>query len=151
MKARSVLALLLVSLVALSACEQGARMSTKGFRLPDGDAQAGREAFLYMQCQECHSIKGEQLPEISGQEPPYVELGGEVTQVKAYGTLITAIINPSHKLARGYAEEVIAEDGESKMYIYNDHMTVQELIDIVMFLQPYYNVVVPDYHYRAYP
>jgi len=144
MKARSVLALLLVSLVALSACDQGAKMSTKGFRLPDGDARAGREAFLYMQCQECHSIKGEQLPVIPDQEPPYVELGGEVTQVKTYGTLITAIINPSHKLARGYAEEVIAEAGESKMYVYNDYMTVQELIDIVMFLQPYYNVVVPD-------
>ena len=144
MKARSVLALLLVSLVALSACDQDAKMSTKGFRLPDGDALAGREAFLYMQCQECHSIKGEQLPVIPGQESPYVELGGEVSRVKTYGTLITAIINPSHKLARGYAEEVIAEDGESKMYIYNDHMTVQELIDIVMFLQPYYNVVVPD-------
>jgi len=151
MKARSVLALLLVSLVALSACDQDAKMSTKGFRLPDGDALAGREAFLYMQCQECHSIKGEQLPVIPGQESPYVELGGEVSRVKTYGTLITAIINPSHKLARGYAEEVIAEDGASKMYIYNDHMTVQELIDIVMFLQPYYNVVVPDYRYRAYP
>jgi mono/diheme cytochrome c family protein len=151
MKVRSVLALLLVSFVALSGCDQDAKMSTKGFRLPDGDARAGREAFLYMQCQECHSIKGEQLPEIPGQEPPYVELGGEVTRVKTYGTLITAIINPSHKLARGYAKEVIAEDGESKMYVYNDHMTVQELIDIVMFLQPYYTVVVPDYRYRAYP
>lgn len=151
MKARSVLVLLLVSLVTLSACDQDAKMSTKGFRLPDGDSQAGREAFLYLQCQQCHSIKGEQLPAIPGQEPPYVELGGEVTQVKTYGTLITAIINPSHKLARGYAKEVVAEDSESKMYVYNDHMTVQELIDIVMFLQPYYNVVVPEYRYRSYP
>ena len=150
MKARSVLALLLVSLVALSACDQEAKMSTKGFRLPDGDALAGREAFLYMQCQQCHSIKGEQLPIIPGQEPPYVQLGGQVTQVKTYGTLITAIINPSHKLARGYAKEVIAEDGKSRMSVYNDHMTVQELIDIVVFLQPYYDVVVPEYHYRTY-
>ncbi|MGI9248256.1 MAG: cytochrome C, partial [Woeseiaceae bacterium] len=65
--------------------------------------------------------------------------------------LITAIINPSHKLASGYAKEVVAEDGESKMHIYNHHMTVQELIDIVMFLQPYYDVVAPDYRYRVYP
>ena len=151
MKARSVLALLLVSLVALSACDQDAMMSTKGFRLPDGDAQAGREAFLYMQCHQCHSIKGEPLPGIPGQEPPYVELGGAVTQVKTYGQLITAIINPSHKLARGYAEEVVAHDGESRMYVYNHHMTVQELIDIVMFLQPYYDVVVPDFRYPVYP
>jgi hypothetical protein len=30
-------------------------------------------------------------------------------------------------------------------------MTVQELIDIVMYLQPHYEVVVPEYVYRAYP
>jgi len=151
MKARSVLALLLVSLVALSACDRDARMSTKGFRLPDGDAQAGREAFLYMQCHQCHSIEGEQLPTIPGQQPPYVELGGKVTQVKTYGELITAIINPSHKLAFGYAKDVVSEDGESRMHVYNQHMTVQELIDIVMFLQPHYDVVVPTFRYPVYP
>ena len=37
------------------------------------------------------------------------------------------------------------------MYIYNSHMTVQELIDIVMYLQPKYDVKVPAYHYRIYP
>jgi hypothetical protein len=74
-----------------------------------------------------------------------------VTQVKTYGQLVTAIINPSHELAPRYAEEVVSEYGESNMYIYNDHMTVQELIDIVMYLQPYYDVVVPQSQYRIYP
>ena len=151
MNARSVLALFLVSLVALGACGGETMMSEKGFRLPDGDAEAGHEAFLYMQCNQCHTIKGEQLPGIPGQAPPYVELGGSVTQVRTYGQLITAIINPSHKLATGYAKEVVSEDGVSKMYIYNEHMTVQELIDIVIFLQPYYKVVAPDFQYRMYP
>jgi len=151
MKARSVLALILVSLVALSGCDREAMMSSKGFRLPDGDAQAGREAFLYMQCHQCHTIVGEQLPVIAGQEPPYVVLGGKVTRVTTYGELITSIINPSHKLAKGYAEEVIAENDESNMYIYNQHMTIQELIDIVMYLQPHYEVLVPEYSYRVYP
>ena len=50
MKTRLVLALLLVSLAALSACDQDAMMSSKGFRLPDGNAVAGRDVFLYMQC-----------------------------------------------------------------------------------------------------
>ncbi len=151
MKARSVLTLIIVGLVALSACDRDVMMSEKGIRLPDGDAQAGREAFLYMQCNQCHTIKGEQLPGIPGQDPPYVELGGPVSQVKTYGQLVTAIINPSHKLAVGYAAEVVSDDSESKMYIYNDHMTVQELIDIVMFLQPYYDVVVPNFRYPVYP
>jgi len=151
MKARIALALVLASLFVLSGCDQQARMSSQGFRLPDGDAQAGRDAFLQMQCHQCHSIDGMELPEIPGQDPPYVELGGTVAKVKTYGELITAIINPSHRLARGYAEEVVSEDGESRMYIYNTHMTVQELIDIVMFLQPEYEVVPPQYHYRVYP
>ena len=151
MKTRLVMALILVSVAALSACDRDAMMSSKGFRLPDGDAVAGRDAFLYMQCQQCHTIDGEELPLIPGQEMPYVELGGKVTKVKTYGELITAIINPSHELARGYAEEVVSEYGESNMYIYNDHMTVQELIDIVMYLQPYYDVVVPQGKYRVYP
>ena len=151
MKARNILTLILFSLFTLTACDQEARMSQKGFRLPDGDAQAGREAFLYMQCHQCHTIAGEQLPGIPGQEPPYVELGGKVTQVKTYGQLVTAIINPSHKLATGYAKEVVSDNGESKMYVYNDHMTVKELNDIVMFLQPYYDVVVPNFRYPVYP
>lgn len=151
MKTRFVTALMLVSLAALGACDRDAMMSSKGFRLPDGDAVAGRDAFLYMQCHQCHTIKGEQLPVIPGQAGPYVELGGKVTHVRTYGQLITSIINPSHELAKGYAAEVVAENGESDMYIYNSHMTVQELIDIVMFLQPYYDVVVPNANYRVYP
>jgi hypothetical protein len=143
--------LLTVSVLALSACDQDAIMSTRGFRLPDGDAAAGREAFLYMQCHQCHSIKGEQLAIIPGQDPPYFELGGEVTQVRTYGQLVTSIINPTHKLAAGYAKDVVSVDGVSKMYVYNQYMTVQELIDIVMFLQPYYKVVPPEFRFPVYP
>jgi len=151
MNARSALTLVVVGLAALAGCDPDAAMSQRGFRLPDGDAEAGREAFLYMQCHQCHSIKGEQLPGIPGQEPPYVELGGMVTQVKTYGQLVTAIINPSHKLASGYAKEVVSDDGVSKMYVYNDHMTVKELTDIVTFLQPYYKVIAPNFRYPVYP
>ena len=82
---------------------------------------------------------------------PYVELGGPVTRVKTYGDLVTSIINPSHKLADGYAEEAVSEDGESKMYVYNGYMTVQELVDLVSYLQPQYEVVVPAFQYRVYP
>ena len=151
MTARIAPLLLFGCLTAMTGCDQEARMSEQGFRLPDGDAVAGREAFLYMQCHQCHSIDGEELPVIPGQRPPYVELGGKVSRVKTYGELVTAIINPSHRLAHGYAQEVVAEGGESKMYNYNAHMTVKELTDIVMYLQPMYDVHVPEYHYRIDP
>lgn len=151
MTARTALLILSSCLTALAGCDQEARMSEQGFRLPDGDAAAGREAFLYMQCHQCHYIEGVQLPVIPNQPAPYIELGGEVSKVKTYGELVTAIINPSHRLAHGYARDVVAVDGESKMYNYNAHMTVKELTDIVMYLQPMYEVQVPEYYYRIYP
>ena len=151
MKTRFLLTLLVGSFIALGGCDPDVRMSEKGFRLPDGDAQAGREVFLYMQCHQCHTVVGEEFEELPGMTPPYVVLGGTTAHVKTYGELVTAIINPSHRLATGYAREVVAEDGESNMYIYNQHMTVQELVDLVMYLQDKYDVVVPSYRYRIYP
>ena len=151
MKTRFLLTLVVGSLVALSGCDPDARMSEQGFRLPDGDAMAGREAFVYMQCHQCHTVEGEEFPAIPGQDSPYVALGGTTTRVKTYGQLVSGIINPSHELARAYAKEVVSQDGESRMYNYNQHMTVQELVDIVMYLQPKYDVIVPQYRYRIYP
>ena len=150
MKRFSALTLLLTCVLVLSGCDEDRTMSERGFRLPEGDAMAGRETFLYMHCNQCHTISGEELPTIPGFEP-FVELGGSVTRVKTYGELVTAIINPSHKLAEGYAEDLVSEDVKSKMYVYNGFMTVQELTDLVMFLQPHYDVVPPEFHYRVYP
>ncbi len=140
----------ILAFACAAGCERD-MMSERGFVLPEGDPAAGREAFIYMQCYQCHTIAGEDtLPTLDDQEP-YVELGGKVTRVKTYGELVTAIINPSHKLAEGYPEELVSEDGQSKMYNYNRYMTVQELIDIVMFLQPHYDVFVPSRLYPIYP
>jgi sulfur-oxidizing protein SoxX len=125
--------------------------SPDGFKLPDGNATNGRAVFVYMQCHQCHTVAGDEFPDLPGLEPPYVELGGTTSRVKTYAELVTAIINPSHELAKGYATEQVSEDGESKMYIYNSYMTVAELTDLVMFLQPQYDVIVPKYHYRVYP
>ncbi len=150
MKRLSILTLLLSLVVALGGCDEDRAMSERGFRLPDGNAVAGRETFLYMHCNQCHTIQDEQLPAILGFEP-YVELGGSVTHVKTYGELVTAVINPTHKLADGYPKELVSEDGVSNMYVYNGFMTVQELTDIVMYLQPHYDVVPPEFHYRIYP
>lgn len=141
---------ILLALATLSGCGAD-RMSEKGFSLPPGNALDGQQAFVYLHCYECHTIDGVDLPLVPSDEQPYVELGGRVSQVKTYGQLVTSIINPSHKLAPGYPRETITEGDQSKMPLYNGYMTVQELIDIVAFLQPHYEVIVPQYHYRVYP
>jgi sulfur-oxidizing protein SoxX len=131
---------LLPLMAALAACSPE---SPLGFRLPDGDPVAGRQAFLDLGCNACHEVAGEPIEYLEG--IVRVELGGETTHVRTYGELVTSIINPSHKIApRDRAGGAIL-DGESIMtYVYlNQIMTVQELVDLVAFLQPTYEVVPP--------
>ena len=119
--------------------------SARGFRLPDGDADRGRESFVSLQCNACHQIEGIDMPFL-GTGAASVTLGGEVTRVRSYGELVTSIINPSHEIAPGYADETFA-DGESLMTLasINDAMTIAQLIDIVAFLQPQYEIRQPEH------
>jgi hypothetical protein len=120
--------------------------SAFGFRLPDGDADRGLEAFTALQCHACHSVEGLDL-QFLGTGAADVKLGGTVLRVKTYGELVTSIINPSHKLAPGYRPQEVSTEGESLMTLahVNDVMTVQQLIDVVAFLQAHYEVVPPEY------
>ncbi len=134
-----------VILYGLIACDSGPR-SPVGFLLPGGDVEQGEAAFLELHCNACHTVDGVDLP------PPVVipapsasvVLGGQVFEIRTDGYLVTSIINPSHKLARGFNEEQITTStGESRMPDYSEIMTVQQLIDLVVFLQSRYTVVPP--------
>ncbi|PQA87795.1 c-type cytochrome [Hyphococcus luteus] len=127
----------------LAACDLSPE-SSHGFRLPDGDAQAGRQVYIDKQCASCHAIEGmEDLRD--GVEPEMtVAIGGMTTRVDTYGQFVTSVINPSHKIAQGYRSEEFAEGGVSNMRNYNDVLTVSELIDLVAFLQDRYSEF-PDY------
>jgi L-cysteine S-thiosulfotransferase len=135
----------LVYAALLTACMPGPE-SARGFRLPDGDADRGLAAFTELECHACHSVEGLEL-EYPGTGAADVKLGGTVTRVKTYGELVTSIINPSHKLAPSYRRDEVSTDGESLMTLasVNDVMTVQQLIDLVAFLQTRYEVVPPQY------
>ena len=124
---------------ALSGCVPGPH-SGKGFTLPDGNVEAGQAAFVELKCHACHTVSGVELPEIAPELDPQVHLGGQVAHISTYGELVTSVINPSHKLAGGYAADAVATNGESKMKNYNDVLTVQQLIDIVAFLQSHYEL-----------
>jgi hypothetical protein len=130
----------------------GCAADNSQFTLPPGDADHGQEAFVKFRCFDCHLVHGVNLP--PGEEPNQVmvELGGQVDRLRDYGDLVTAIINPSHRLAKGYAAGMVANEGKSRMTVYNDVMTVSQLIDIVTFLQshyelrPYEPTPYPDYY-----
>jgi mono/diheme cytochrome c family protein len=142
---------LLASLSMLQACVFDTPSSPAGFRLPTGDAAAGRQAFIDLRCYVCHQVKGVDVA-YEGTGAARVALGGTVTRVKTYGELVTSIINPSHRVAPGFPMKGVAPGGESVMTIagLNEVMTVRQLIDLVAFLQPQYKVETPAYNPYAY-
>ena len=122
--------------------------SPVGFRLPEGDLVKGKEAFVKLNCGSCHTVAGE--TDLMG--PPEdaaisVELGGKVTRVKTYAHLVTSVIYPSHVMDPKWRAKYADVEGNSPMPDLTNVMTARELIDIVSFLQPKYEVVMPEYRY----
>ncbi len=129
----------------VSACE------TREFVLPPGDVEQGKAAFVDLGCNNCHSVTDQMEHAPFEDGDIHVELGGTVTRVKTYADLVTSIINPSHKLSRGTNKMTMTEDGQSRMPVYNDVMTVQQLVDVTAFLEGTYQVWVPPYNVYYYP
>lgn len=122
--------------------------SGTGFSLPDGDRDQGEATFVAMSCHHCHTVAATDLPLVDNREMA-IRLGGEVPRIGTYGELVTAIINPSHRLAKGHLTEEVSDSGASLMKNYNDTLTVQQLIDLVAFLQSRYKI--RDYQPTHYP
>jgi hypothetical protein len=115
-----------------------------GFHLPLGDAARGRAAFVALHCTSCHFVAGDRSP-VSEPELGLVGLGGDTARVRTYGDLVTSIVNPSHEVSREYIADQRERNPTSPMAsaFLNDVVTVQQLVDIVAFLQDAYNVVPP--------
>lgn len=127
----------------MSSCNEQER----GFALPAGDIGEGKATFQRLACNECHSISD--IGWKGGSDSLNIHLGGETSMQRSYGELVTSVINPSHKIARRY-KQATTEGGLSKMKNYNEVMTVQELVDLVTFLQSEYEVSIPSAHYYPY-
>ena len=132
---------LFILILLLTACDIGPN-SGRGFSLPEGNADKGRAAFVELECNNCHSVGD--IERIAGSEGPdiNIRLGGPVTVIKTYGDLVTSVINPSHKIIQRYSKQnVVTAEGDSAMIAYNEVMTVQQLIDLVTYLESNYQVV----------
>lgn len=139
--------LMAAAALSLTACDTGPD-SPRGFSLPEGNADKGQLVLLKHQCLACHSVEGTVDEAIEPELELRVQLGGQATKVTTYAELVTSIINPSHKIAKGYMADSVSGDGVSKMRNYNDVMTVTELVDLVTYLQPLYKV--KPYEYTPY-
>ena len=142
-----VLGAMFIALMAFSACQTESR----GFVLPEGDTVKGKTVFTELNCSRCHSIDDIAWTGSEQFGDPYVKLGGDATTITTYGELVTSVINPSHKIDRKSlnSEKLTLTAGMSKMelYRYNEIMTVQELVDLVTYLQSEYKVDRPEVDY----
>jgi L-cysteine S-thiosulfotransferase len=141
---KAVKVLIAASLAALLMACAAEKKSSSGFRLPDGNAERGKALFVELKCNDCHQVVGTDLAASPERETMPVMLGGEFAYHRTDGELVTAIINPSHRLARGYPREVVEKEGKSRMKDYGDTLTVRELVDLVAFLQTTYTRAIPE-------
>ena len=126
---------------------QGCQRESEGFALPEGDAESGKRVFVEIRCNDCHSVsdieysESEVPVEYMGKQTVgkiHVKLGGKTTKYRTQGELVTSIINPSHEISLSYARNQTTT--RSPMRNYNGVLTVQNLIDLVAFLQEEYDI-----------
>lgn len=131
--------------LALSGCRPAAT-SGRGFQLPTGNPAMGKQAFIDLKCYTCHRVDGiADLPPPTQPTEKIVVLGGEVAQVRTYGRLVTAIIHPSQSISEKMITRPDPPSKESPMPSVNEIMTVDQLINLLAFLQPQYRELQPLY------
>lgn len=124
-----------IGLIALSAGCNARPKSGRGLHLPDGSLEQGQKAFADLNCGQCHSVTGVPMKRPANASTNIV-LGGTVVAIRTYGELVTSIINPTHGLKPGQ----VAVPNPLKMPEFNKTMTVQQMIDLVAFLQSRYEL-----------
>jgi sulfur-oxidizing protein SoxX len=120
-----------VLLTGCAAPTGGGRVS-----LPMGDSEAGKVAFGDLMCYTCHQVAGPAaaFPAPTASPPVPVELGAEAVS-PTRDQWVMSIIDPSHEIAPGYREELVAEGKLSRMGDYSHLLTVRQLADLVAFLE----------------
>jgi len=130
----------------LSGCAE----ESEGFALPAGNKAAGKANFVALGCNGCHSVADIEHTAIDAEierlgqtatAKVNVPLGGKTTRYRTQGELVASIINPDHKISRSYDRAAATTD--SPMIAVNEAMTVQQLIDLVAFLQDEYEIRSP--------
>lgn len=150
---------LLFSLFFMASCDRDRETHSRGFHLPEGDIEVGKSLFVKFNCVQCHTVSGVDFANLEAQEgaPPRINIGGEVYRVDSYGQLVTSIISPQHVVSPKYLamlskEEKQGDEPSSPMPVFNEEMTVDELISLAAFLHSRYRLIEPtldSYYYTT--
>lgn len=145
MKATLLIGLAVLGL-ATAGCEKSIK-STRSFVLPAGDSAKGKVAFVALKCTQCHTVDGVDLPNPTEPKEKTLALGGQVARLRTYGDLLTSIIHPGASLSDKLTMDQWRKMEKSPMRPVNETMTVQQLVDLVAFLQPRYTALTPLYDF----
>jgi mono/diheme cytochrome c family protein len=114
----------------------------KSFRFPGADAEAGQQAFVTLNCVQCHSVSGVKMEEPKGERRLDLQLAAEERFVRSYEDLLKAITNPKHVVTEQYREILskseIAGEIEALMPDMTSDMSAKQLIDLAAFLDQVY-------------
>ena len=100
--------------------------------LPEGNPEAGRNAFVSLGCTACHAVAWDRELPAPTSAAPGPELGLDVAKLGP-GSLATSIVAPSHQVAEKYRSP---SGGKlSPMADFSGTMTIRQLADIVAFLE----------------
>jgi hypothetical protein len=142
---------LLSSLLILSCSPK--ENSPAGFILPPGYTISGQTTLAALGFINCHKVNGVSFTANAPvQSDLIVTIGGPQPRVKTYGQLVTAIIHPNAAILRNDGRYVDA-NGDSLMPDYTQMMAIQQMTDLVTFLQEHYDIINPVYdpHSFTYP
>ena len=132
---KSTIPLVMISALLALACTPGpveTDYKATMLMLPEGQPDAGRDAFLSLGCAGCHTVAwDEELPD-SRAASLGPELGLDATKLGP-GGLATSIIAPSHNVSTKYQE--MTGSGASPMRDYSREMTIRQLADVVAYLE----------------
>jgi mono/diheme cytochrome c family protein len=137
---------LVLTAALLAGCGVSSK-SSRGVRVPDGNPEKGKAAFLALSCHTCHQVDGVELPPPASPAPFTVLLGGEVSRLRTTGELAASIAHPSDKFSEGFEKRPDDEARLSPMPEYGEAMTIAQLGDIVAFLKPRYWELNIDFPY----
>jgi hypothetical protein len=103
------------------------------FAWPGGDATKGRQAFVKLECYQCHEVRGESFPPVTPDParrgPALTGMGGHHPAEYFAESILDAnaviVTGPGHTGA----------DGRSIMPDYRDSLTLAEAIDLVAYIK----------------
>lgn len=129
-----------LGLAAAVSCRQAPSGRAAG--LPPGDPEAGRKAFVELQCHTCHEVAGGGLPPAT--VVPAVGLGGRTLLPPSRERLAEDILLPSSHFAVGYPASQIMRGDASRMPDYSKVLDDKQVADLVAFLASRYQRGLPQ-------